>query len=48
MNGSDSTTRLAADNVRAQANSAVVSVRTPGVLPTGIPCLVASFTFTLL
>ena len=35
-------TRRAAASVSAHAISAVVSVSTPGVLPTGMPCLVAS------
>ena len=39
MNSSASTTLRAAARVRAAAISAVVSVRTPGVFPTGILCL---------
>ena len=46
MNLSPSTTRRAAANVRASASSAVVSVSTPGVLPTAMPCLVPALTST--
>ena len=42
-----STTRRAEDRMSAQAMSAVVSVRTPGVLPTGIPRAVQAATSTL-
>ena len=48
MNTSASATRRAAASVSAAASSAVVSVRTPGVFPTGMPCLVAAATSTLL
>ena len=48
MKTSASTTRRAAASVSAQASSAVVSVSTPGVLPTGMPCRVAAGTSTLL
>ena len=40
--------RRPAEKVSATAISAVVSVKTPGVLPTGIPCPVAASTSTLL
>mmetsp|Transcript_7131 Transcript_7131/g.44206 ORF Transcript_7131/g.44206 Transcript_7131/m.44206 type:complete len:331 (-) Transcript_7131:429-1421(-) len=48
MNVSASTMRLAAARVSEAAISAVVSVSTPGVLPTGIPLAVAAATSTLL
>lgn len=44
---SDSTTLLVAAKAKAAVNSAVVSVKTPGVFPTGIPNLVAAPTLTL-
>jgi len=48
MKTSASTTRRAAASVSAAASSAVVSVRTPGVLPMGMEWRVAAATSTLL
>lgn len=47
INLSASTTRRIAERVRAAVNSALVSVKTPGVFPTGIPNFVAAQIFTL-